>query len=243
MERFLGMVGFYRNFIEHFAHISQPLRELTKDDSNFTWTADCEKSFTKLKEPLSKEPILAFPVTNKEFINEVDASNYSIGGILTQEQADGTIRTVAYYSCALSKQQQKWETFSKETYAVVVALRKWHSYLYGNKFVLRSDHNPLVTIRDKKDPRGKIARWLMELEEYEFDIVHLPGKENVKADFMSRGNPTAFPSAGRLEENVYAVVNESFRTQLKIEQNSDAIIKRATDELVNNGAVSTGRLN
>ena len=107
VKRFLGMVGFYRNFIEHFAHISQPLRELTKDDSNFYWTADCEKLFTKLKEPFSKEPILAFPVTNKEFIIEVDASNYSIGGILAQEQADGTIRPVAYYSCALSKQQQK----------------------------------------------------------------------------------------------------------------------------------------
>ena len=99
-----------------------------------------------------------------------------------------------------------------------------------------------MTICDKKDQRGKIARWLIELEEYEFDLVHLPGKENVKADFMSRSNHTAFPPAGRLEENVYAVVNESFRTQLKTEQNSDVIIKQATDELVNNDVVSTGRL-
>ena len=176
VKRFLGTVGFYRNFIHHFSEISEPLRNLTNDNSNFQWNTNCEKSFTALKQCVSQHPILAFPITNKEFIIEVDASDNAIGGILSQEQSDGHIKPVGYFSFSLSAQQQKWETFSKEVYALVAAVRQWHVYLYGNKFKVLSDHNPLLTIRNKKDPRGKVARWLMELQEYNFDISHIPGK-------------------------------------------------------------------
>ena len=109
---------------------------------------------------------------------------------------------MAYYSFALTQQQQKWDTFRKETYALVIALRQWHMYLYGNKFVVKSDHNPLITVRNKKDPRGKTARWLMELEEYDFDLVHIPGKQNVKADFLSRCTPSAEPPPTQLDANI-----------------------------------------
>ena len=96
------------------------------------------------------------------------------------------MKPVAYYSCALSEQEQKWDTFSKEAYALVVALRKWHTYLYGNRFTVKSDHNPLKTMKDRKDPRGKTARWLMEMSEYDFDIEYIKGVDNTKADFLSR---------------------------------------------------------
>ena len=82
-----------------------------------------------MKKLLSEIPILAFPNTNKDFIVEVDASNDAVGGVLLQEQGSGVAKQIAYYSFALSEQQQKWDTFSKEIYALVVALRHWHVYL------------------------------------------------------------------------------------------------------------------
>ena len=242
VKRFLGTVGFYRNFIHHFSEISEPLRNLTNDNSNFQWNLNCEKSFTALKQCISQHPILAFPITNKEFIIEVDASDKAIGGILSQEQSDGHIKPVGYFSFSLSAQQQKWETFSKEVYALVAAVRQWHVYLYGNKFKVLSDHNPLLTIRNKKDPRGKVARWLMELQEYNFDISHIPGKQNQKADFLSRIVTANIPPTGRLEENVYRVTKENFHEQLRDEQNRDQVIQKAVHELLNTGRVTQGRL-
>ena len=118
IKRFLGTVGFYRNFIESFSNISLPLRMLIKDDAIFNWTSECEDAFNALKTRISSHPILAFPITNKGFIVEVDASGEAVGGVLSQEQINGSIKPVAYYSCALSKQQQKWDTFSKEAYAL-----------------------------------------------------------------------------------------------------------------------------
>ena len=186
VRRFLGMAGFYRDFIRNFADIAEPLRHLTKNDTKFQWTANCEEAFEKLKELLTQGPVLAFPITNKEFIVEVDASKVGVGGVLLQEQHDGSIRPVSYCSYALSPPQQNWETYSKEVFALVLSSRKWHPYLFGNKCIFRSDHDPLKTIRNKKDPRGKIANWLMELEEYDYVIHHVPGKENITADCLSR---------------------------------------------------------
>ena len=252
IKRFLGTVGFYHNFIEKFSDISYPLRHLTKDEVPFEWTPACSEAFELLKNRISTKPILAFPITNKPIIVEVDASGEAIGGVLTQEQQDGTIKPVAYYSCAMSKQEQKWDTFSKEAYALVVALRKWHTYLYGNKFTVKSDHNPLKTMRDRKDPRGKTARWLMEMSEYDFDIEYIKGVDNTKADFLSRGTPTATPPAGRIEEFIYTtdvlaqkeqfLATDNFRTQLLEEQDADMIIKTAKQELRENNTISKGRL-
>ena len=150
-----------------------------------------------------------------EFIVEVDASTHAIGGVLLQEQNNGIQKPVAYYSFALSEQQQKWETFSQEIYALVVALRQWHTYLFGNKFIGRSDHNPLLTIRNKKDPQEKITRWLMELEEYDFVIEHVSGIKNIKADFLTRiPNTTATQPNSLLDEHIYSISNKHFTEQL-----------------------------
>ena len=186
VRRFLGTVGFYRDFIRNFADISSPLRRLTQNNVRFKWSEDCETSFEELKKLLIQYPVLAFPITNKEFIVEVDASKFAVGGVLQQEQHDGTVKPVSYCSFALSAAQSNWEPYSQETFALVLAVRKWHPYLYGNRFTFRSDHNPLKNIRNKKDPRGKIANWLMELEEYDYVIQHIPGKDNVIADCLSR---------------------------------------------------------
>ena len=99
VKRFLGMAGFYREFINNFAHMAVPLNNLTKDIVMF----QCELAFTNLKEALSSAPVVAFPQTNQEFIVQVDASKYAVGGILLQKQIDDSIHPIAYFSTSLSQ--------------------------------------------------------------------------------------------------------------------------------------------
>ena len=154
VRRFLGLAGFYRRFIPDFANISRPLNALTSDNVLFKWTNDCELAFNSLKDKLSSEPVLSFPRIGEPFVVEVDASDYAVGGVLSQMNSDNQLHPVAYMSIALKPSEQNWCPHSKEAYALLLATRDWHVYLAGQKFVLNSDHNPLVHLREKKDPEA-----------------------------------------------------------------------------------------
>ena len=101
---------------------------------------------------------------------EVDASDVAVGGELSQRGKDGTSHPVAYFSTLLKGPQRNWSTHSKESFALLMAVRHWYVYLAGNHFILRTDHNPLKHLRSQKDPRGKFGRWLAELEEFNYTI-------------------------------------------------------------------------
>ena len=239
------MANFYRTFIKDFAEISHPLNKLTSDNVDFEWTDDCENAFNTLKQRLCSEPVLAFPQVGQKFVIEVDASDIAFGGVLMQSNVDGDggFHPVAYYSDTVKKSQKGWAPTTKEAFALILALRHWYVYLAGNHFVLNSDHNPLVYLRNQKDPRGKFARWLMELEEYDYEINYIPGKKNVKADALSRNrgaNKNQPDSA--FEEKIYSVDNVSFTNQLKEEQSKDDVISAATKCILGNKPITSGRL-
>ena len=161
MKRFLGIAGFYHNFIKDFGSISHPLNRLTSGHVDFVWDEKCEYAFNELKTRLSTEPVLAFPRLGEEFIVDVDASDYAFGGVLLQKSSDSNLHPVAYFSDAVQTSQKNWAPTTKEAYALVLAVRHWNVYLAGRHFTLHSDHNPLVYMRKQKDPRGKFARWIL----------------------------------------------------------------------------------
>ena len=237
LRRFLGMAGFYRTFIKDFATISQPLNRLTGDNVKFVWGTSCEATFLEIKQHLMCEPILAFSKLNDPFIVEVDASDYAAGGILSQKGEDNILHPIAYFSTSFTNTQRKWAPVTKEAFALVLAVQHWHVYLSGTEFVLRSGHNPLVHLRQQKDPRGKFGRWIAELEEYNYTVEYIRGKDNVKADLLSR-NPAANlnqpPST--FEENVFATAidNTAFVEQLRQEQDTDPVINK-TKRLITHG--------
>ena len=177
----------------------------------------------------------------------MDASNIAVGGVLSQDQPDGTIHPVAYFSTTLNKSQQNWSAHSKEAYALLVAVRTWHVYLAGTSFVLQSDHNPLVHIRSMKDPRGKFARLISELEEHDYSVCYKPGKQHTKADALSRASTigddlTVFETI--FDDKVYNIDTDgtSFFHQLVQEQNNDPAIGPAKRLIANESAVTEGRL-
>ena len=228
IKRFLGLSGFYREFIKNFAEIAAPLNNLTRDQVVFQWTAECESAFQTLKRALLSSPVLAFPQTNKDFLVEVDASKNAVGGVLSQRQDDDSIHPVAYYSSSLKDHQKGWSPYTQEAYALVLATRHWNTYLMGNAFTIFSDHNPLVYLKTKKEPKDIFARWITELEGFNFSVKYVPGKSNLKADALSRNENSSLNEIpeDRLDEMIYEISssNPNFPEQLQSEQNADPII-------------------
>ena len=107
---------------------------------------------------------------------DVDASDDAAGGILMQEgiDNDNELHPVAYYSMAFDKAQQNWAPTTAEAFALVLTVRHWYVYLAGTSFILNSDHNPLVYLRNQKDPRGKFGCWITELEEFDYMVKYIP---------------------------------------------------------------------
>ena len=245
LKGFLGLAGFYKAFVPNFAQISQPLNRLTSDKVPFIWNTICDTAFTTLKRQLASKPVLCFPRLDKPFIVEVDASNHAVGGVLSQVFDDGKLHPVAYYSTALQASQKQWSATTKEAFALILAIRHWHVYLAGTSFVLNSDHNPLTHLHSQKDPHGKFGRWVSELEELNYSIQYITGRNNVKADVLSRNTAAcnSQPSSS-FESNIYAMVSndDNFVDQLKEEQAKDPYTQSTKDVIQSSRKVTIGQL-
>ena len=199
VRSFLGLVGYYRRFIEGFSTITQPLFNLERHDSLFHWVDVCEIAFTELKMRLTTAPILSFPRFDVEFILTTDASDRELGAVLSQKYG-GREHVVAYASRALHKAEHNYSTIEKEALALVWAVGHFRPYLFGRSFVLITDHCPLTWLKSIKEPRGRLARWLLYLSEYNWSIQHKPGRQNTNADALSRHIPDTMPESCNDEE-------------------------------------------
>ena len=185
VRSFLGLCSYYRHFIPKFAEMAKPLHRLTEKGQNFIWSADCEEAFETLKKHLTESPVLAYPDFSKPFILDTDASDASIGAILSQVH-DGKERVVCYGSRSLTKSERKYCVTRKELLSLVFFVKHYRHYLLGRKFKIRTDHNSLRWLMKTKNPKGQVARWIDALSSYQFDVEHRPGKKHFNADAMSR---------------------------------------------------------
>ena len=132
------------------------------------------------------EPILVYPVVNgSEFILDTDASSYAIGGVLSQVQG-GHERVIAYAGRTLEKTEQNYCVTRKEMLAVVFFTKNYKHYLLGRHFILRTDHGSLRWLHCFKEQEGQVHRWLEQLSQFDFEIIHRPGAKHGNADAMSR---------------------------------------------------------
>lgn len=191
LQQFLGFVNYYRRFVKDCASVSKPLYQLTEHNRPFKWTDQCRESFLTLRRALVTAPVLVFPDCSRVFILDTDASNQGIGAVLSQKLDDGLEHVVSYASRALSKAERRYSVTRKELLAVVTFLRHFRPYLLGRRFKLRTDHSSLLWLRSFKEPEGQLARWLEQLEEYDFEIIHRQGKLHGNADALSRLPQTA----------------------------------------------------
>lgn len=187
VQSFLGCCNYYRKFIKDFAKIALPLTNLTKDNVDFEWTENSEKSFRELKQKLCSEPILSTPDFSSEepFIIDADASGSCVGGVLSQKQ-NGKERAIGYFSKTLSGAPIQYSVTRKELLAIIMTLQHFRYFLLGRKFLVRTDHGSLVWLKNSKSTRNQLFRWSESLNEFNFDIVYRSGKKMGHADGLSR---------------------------------------------------------
>lgn len=196
LQTFLGFVGYYRSFIEGFANIAAPLHQLAKvsepKDTRerykeaFQWSQECQTAFKTLIDKLCSYPILAFPDFSLPFILHTDASGYGLGGALYQVQ-DGKPRVVAYGSRSLSTAEKRYSAYRREFLALKWSVtEKFKQYLYGHKFHVVTDSNPLTYLLSSAKLSATDHRWLSDLSAYDFTITYRPGKASCDADGLSR---------------------------------------------------------
>ena len=186
VRSFLGLTGYYRQLIPNYADLTFPISELTKKHQPFVWSPECNEAFEKLKELLSQEPVLAHPNPSKPYVLHTDASNLAIGAVLSQVDDFHKEKVICYLSHKLSDSQQKWSTIEKEAYAIIYALKKFHAYLHGAEFKIKTDHKPLRSLFQSEIKNTKLQRWAIQISEYGAPIEYHPGKLNVAADMLSR---------------------------------------------------------
>jgi RNase H-like domain found in reverse transcriptase/Reverse transcriptase (RNA-dependent DNA polymerase)/Integrase zinc binding domain/Retroviral aspartyl protease len=185
VRRFVAFCNYYRRFVPEFARKAAPLNRLLRKTVKFDWSLECENSFKEFKNALINPPILVYPDFEKEFHLTTDASDIACGAVLSQTY-HGKELPIAYASKSFSHGEKNKSTILKELTAIHWAILYFRPYLTGKKFRVWCDHRPLVFLFGMKDPTSKLTRIRLDLEEFEFDIHYIKGKENVVADALSR---------------------------------------------------------
>lgn len=185
VRRILGVFSWYRRFLPNFATLVAPITALVKKSVKFYWSQECEEAFTKVKELLVSAPVLQCPDYSLPFEVHTDASAYGVGAVLVQPHSDSE-RVVCYLSRSLSSQERNFSTTERECLAVLWAIEKLRPYLEGIRFTVVTDHYSLVWLQNLRDPTGRLARWAVRLQQYDFEIVHRKGKDHVVPDTLSR---------------------------------------------------------
>ena len=188
LMRFLGMAGYYRKFCKNFSSIAEPLTNLLKKSTKFKWNDKCQDAFDRLKAILKSAPVLLAPDFDKCFKLAVDASDVGIGAVLLQEDNNGIDHPVCYFSKKFNKHQKNYSTIEKECLALILAIQQFEVYLTSSTspIVVFSDHNPLSFLHKLKNKNQRLLRWSLLLQEFNLDIRHIKGKDNIIPDALSR---------------------------------------------------------
>ncbi|CAB0031216.1 unnamed protein product [Trichogramma brassicae] len=177
--------GWYARFIPNDSELKKPLLELLHKDAEWRWVEKHQNAFETLKRAITEAPVLARPDFSKPFVVQCDASDVAIGGVLTQVHEDGE-HPIVYVSRVLTPAERNYNTSEKECLALLWAIKKLRPYLEGYRFVAITDHSALQYLRNLKEPTGRLARWALEMQQRDFEVVHRKGKYNELPDALSR---------------------------------------------------------
>ena len=186
VQAFLGFLNFNRRFVEGFSKKALPLTRLTAKDKEFKWGKEQDDAVLQLKKACMEPPVLCTFQVNQPARIETDASDLAIGACLCQ-QKDSKWHPVAYYSRKMTAPEQNYDIHDKELLAVVEALKHWRVYAEScSDLDIFTDHKNLLNFTTTKTLNRRQVRWAELLGQYKFKIHYTPGKENGRADALSR---------------------------------------------------------
>ena len=186
VRSFLGLAGFYRRFVKGFSEIALPMTELTHNNASWVWGPKQQKAFDELKGALCSAPVLILPDPTKPFVLNCDSCKFAIGATLQQDLGNG-LQPVAYRSKKLSKAERNYDVREREFMAILDACSHWRHYLHSDEpFVLKSDHSSLVHYMTMPNLTGRLARWVLKMQDFHCKLEYIPGPQNVVADALSR---------------------------------------------------------
>ena len=175
IRSFIGVVGFYRRFIPHFANISAVLTDLTTKGlpNKVRWLEIHQEAFDTLKRAMLSYPILQNPDFSCSFILQTDASDRGFGAVLLQMRQEQKY-PIIFISKKLSAREKKYSTVEKECFAIVRSCQSLREYLIGKDFTIETDHFPLQWLHKMKSQNMRLLRWSLILQEYRFTVKHIP---------------------------------------------------------------------
>ena len=196
VRSFLGLCSYYRRFIKGFARITAVLTDLTRDGVDVAVESqkpEAQLAISTLITAITSEPvILRMPRFDRMFLVKTDAAKTEgLGGVLGQADDEGHERVVAYYGRRLTTAERNYTVTEIELLAALESIRTWRPYLWGRPFKLIVDHAALRWLHTMKDtieggPASRLMRWILKLQEYQFEVEHKPGVEHTDADGVSR---------------------------------------------------------
>lgn len=185
VQRFLGLTNYFRKFIKDYASKARPLHNLLKKSVSFDFNDKCLEAFNSLKNELISFPVLSIynPFLDTEIYT--DASVVAVADILLQKKS-GQWSPTAYFSQATNQAESNYHSFELEMFAIVKTIERFHIYLYGLRFTVITDCHALVYAINKANINPRIARWILKLQNYSFNIIHRDGKKMAHVDALSR---------------------------------------------------------
>ncbi|GBN70819.1 Transposon Tf2-6 polyprotein, partial [Araneus ventricosus] len=227
VQMFLGMLNYFRGLIYDYAGIVEPLVKLTKKNTPFVWSVECENAFNTVQEIILKKPTLKNFDPNLPISLITDASKIAICGILLQKK-DNVYYPLEFFSRKLTPAECKYPSIRRELLAIYASVRHFHDQLLGENFELLTDAKPLTEYQSLDKKPEIVARWLLYLGTFSFTPTHIPGSLN-PADFLSRV----------VEENSLNVNNITLfqpndklsMQNISIEQKQDAILSKIMNDL------------
>ena len=237
----IGMLTYYSSFIDGFSELMAPLNAQRKE-KKINWTPECQRNFEMIKEKFKQYPLRSVPdfTSEEPFKITTDWSDKAIGVVLSQKQ-HGKERMIACGGRKCTTGESRYPSWKGEMCALVYAIRKYHHLLSFRKFEVHTDASALKHLGTLKQTKGIISRWIEELQGYEFDVYHKPGKQNVVADALSRSSHLPEPTQEEKEESqeyIFRISKDKMmeldRGSIKEHQDNDEILSKVREWVTRN---------
>ncbi|MCU1500217.1 MAG: uncharacterized protein JWM47_4170, partial [Acidimicrobiales bacterium] len=188
IKEFLGLTGFYRRFVHHYAEIAMPMTIMGQaKKENFVWTKECQTAFETLKTRVTEAPVLTIPVRHGKWTLRTDASKVAMGAVLMQQPSDDDDdKVVGYFSRKLKDVETRYPTYDRELLAIKEAILYFRYYLHGQLFTVYTDHASIQHILRQRKLSTRQMGLLDTLQQFDYTIKYWPGARNVVADAFSQ---------------------------------------------------------